>query len=366
MKKPFHILLSNGWKDTGFGFGNTKCGLVQGEFIFNTSMVGYQEVLTDPSYNQQIVVMTFPMQGIYGINENDHESHKIEISAMIINNYQENVKYSDKFISLAEFLKLHQILGVENIDTRQLTKVIRHHGSLNGAIYDPSKYTEKEIAQKIQEKTFDKHVEKLQRNTEKKYFVENAKYHFALYDLGSKQNIIRELNQNQINVTLVGLNYPCEDILKWKNKVDAVFLSNGPGDPNELTNMISQVQTIMQHKVPVLGICLGFQIIALALKCEILKMYFGHHGINHAVRDIETNKIIITSQNHNYFVNDKTLPSTVKPIFYSVNAPVLQGLKDDVNRCYAIQFHPESHPGPNDANYIFQNMIKFVQKYENN
>ena len=343
------------------GFGDTSIDLVSGELVFNTSMCGYQELITDPSYNQQIVIMTFPLQGIYGINKHDSQSDHVEIASYVTNTYEDYYNDAQDVISLSEYLKQHHVLGVAGADTRYLTKQIRNHGCLKGIIYNPEVYTQKEIEQKIKELTLQEHVDKLNRTKVVKHHVKNAQQHFILYDLGIKQNIIKELNKRGISVTVVPYSYTYQQV-KSLAPYDAIFFSNGPGDPSHLTNLISEIKKMHQAKECLLGICLGFQLIALAMGAKVMKMKFGHHGINQTVKDLAKNKNLITSQNHNYVVTKDSLPSDITSWFHSVNDDTLQGFTSLKHCLMAVQFHPESAPGPHDSLYVFDEMIAFASQ----
>ncbi|CAL4319330.1 Carbamoyl-phosphate synthase small chain [Buchnera aphidicola (Chaitophorus sp. 3695)] len=375
MKKNAILILEDGSKFYGNSIGIQ--GIETGEVVFNTSMTGYQEVLTDPSYKDQIITFTYPHIGNVGVNINDEESSSIHIKGLIIRELSPISSNYRSTKSLLEYLKENKILTITNIDTRKLTKKIRKSGSQQGCIICLTKipkfnnykdiilYKKKKIIKKNnnhnkiykwKQKSINIHSKK-----NKNYYIHNMKKkNIIAYDFGIKRNILRMLKDRECNLTVVPENTNFKDILKLSP--DGIFLSNGPGDPRYFIQAIQSVKKLIQYNIPMFGICLGHQILALASGAKIKKMKFGHHGSNHPVQNIYTKKIFITSQNHNFVVKKKSLPKKIKITYISLFDNTIQGIKIFNKPIFSFQGHPEACPGPNDSSFLFDQFAKLVNK----
>lgn len=354
MNKDIKIVLENGVEIPCTSFGKRKD--VIGDFIFNTSIVGYQEILTDPSYHQEMVVMTFPVQGIYGINENDDESTHSSPSAFVVGSWEEHYSNNHATMSLNDYLVKKDIQGATNVDTRYLTKLIREKGSMKGAIVSIDADT-KEVVKKLLETKLTGHVPAV---SPKEHSIKNEQgtKTAVFYDFGAKDSIEKNIIARGYKVVRVPYDATYDEIKKYNP--DLIFLSNGPGDPAELETVVEEIKKMIKAKENVCGICLGHQLIAIALGCKTSRLKFGHHSGNHPVKDIETNKVYITSQNHNYAVVEESVPSDVLPFMRSVHDNTIEGIKHKSLPVISVQFHPESAPGPTDANDIFDKFIDYV------
>ncbi len=348
------IVLANGIEIPCKSFGYRKD--VYAPFIFNTSIVGYQEALTDPSYKKEILVMSFPIQGIYGINEMDSESDKIHLSAFVVNNFEKNFSNNHATTSIEDFLNKHKVQGVTNVDTRFLIKQIREKGSMLGAIVD-IKEPKETVLENIKKMTFEEHVQEVSPKNIKVINPQGNK-HIVFYDFGAKENIIRELVGRGYKLTRVPHDTKAKEVINMNP--DFVFLSNGPGDPAELTPIVEEIKMLINNNIKIAGICLGHQLIALALGAKTERLKFGHHASNHPVKNIETEKVYITSQNHNYAVIDGTLPEGVDIFLTSLNDGSIEGLKSKKFGVISTQFHPEAAPGPTEAREFFDLFIEFI------
>lgn len=328
---------------------------VLGELVFNTAMTGYQEILTDPSYASQIVVMTYPLIGNYGIEKEFAVSKKVQVGAFIL---KENSETPLKdVISLSDYLLTNNILCLTNVDTRKITKIIRASGTLNCLI------TTEEITEKhhklLAEYESPKNVVALSSTKDIEKFSATCEKiaHFALIDYGVKTSIARQLQEVGADVTVYPYDIPAETILK--ENFDAVMLSNGAGNPKDVN--IDTIKNLI-GKIPVFGICLGHQLAALAIGGDTYKLKFGHRGANHPVIDIKTGKVFITSQNHGYAVDENSLPKTAVVTHRNINDGTVEGFCDQSKKIICVQFHPEATPGPEDAKEIFKNWVKSVSR----
>ncbi|MGL5151899.1 MAG: glutamine-hydrolyzing carbamoyl-phosphate synthase small subunit [Clostridium sp.] len=345
------LILENGMTFEGNAFGHLKDSV--GEVVFTTGMTGYQEVLTDPSYYGQIVTMTYPLIGNYGINLEDMESKTPKVRGFIV---REKCDLPSNFrceLGLQDFLKQNKIVGLEGIDTRALTKVLRNNGTMRGiiALEDIDK---EELEEKINAFSNKEAVKNV--TTKEVYTVDGQGKHVAILDFGIKQNIIRCFQKRGCKLTVFPMDTKAEDILAVNP--DLVFLSNGPGDPEDLQDVIQNVKKIVGKK-PIVGICLGHQLLGLTLGGHTTKLKFGHRGCNHPVKDLKTNKVHITSQNHGYVVD--TLPEDAEVTHVNINDGTVEGLKHKTLPIFSVQFHPEASAGPKDSEYIFDRFMEYAE-----
>ena len=366
------LLLEDGtcFKGSGFGAEGKKCG----EVVFNTAMSGYQEILTDPSYYQQIVTMTYPLIGNYGTNVLDVESAKPFLSGFVV---KENCDFPSNWradFSLDEYLKKYKVPAIEDIDTRKLVMLLRQSGSMKGIICtdgtslkklkkELDKYpglVDRDIVKDVCAKksyTWDKPVE----DEFGKLNTVEQKYKVVAIDCGIKQNILRLLVSSGCKVTVVPASTSAQDILKLKP--DGIFLSNGPGDPGPVSYAIDTIRSLL-GKVPVFGICLGPQLLGLALGGKSFKLKFGHHGANHPVKNLLTEKIEITSQNHGFCIDpDSLADKDVQITHMNLNDNTLEGFRCKKIPAFAVQYHPEASPGPHDSNYLFKDFIEMMRNF---
>ena len=344
------LILENGMIFEGKAFGHLKDSV--GEVVFTTGMTGYQEVLTDPSYYGQIVTMTYPLIGNYGINLEDMESDSPKVRGFIV---REKCNLPSNFrceLELEDFLKQNKIIGLEGIDTRALTKVLRNNGTMRGII-TVDELDKNDIDEKI--KCFSNKEAVKTVTTKKPYTIEGTGKHVAVIDFGIKQNILRCFKKRGCKLTVFPADTKAEDILNINP--DLVFLSNGPGDPEDLPEVIENIKKIVGKK-PIVGICLGHQLLGLTLGGQTAKLKFGHRGCNHPVKDLETNKVTITSQNHGYVV--QTLPEDVEATHININDGTIEGMKHKSLPIFSVQFHPEASSGPQDSEYIFDRFMEYA------
>ena len=349
------LILEDGTVFTGQSIGAQR--EVISEIVFNTSMTGYLEVLTDPSYAGQAVVMTYPLIGNYGICYEDMESDRPWPDAFIVRELSRipsNFRSED---TIQNFLLKYNIPGISGIDTRALTKILREKGTMNGCITTDEHYQIDEIIPKLKAYTTGKVVEKV--TCKEKYVLNGDGPKVALLDLGAKRNIARSLNERGCEVTVYPALTSAKEILDANP--DGIMLSNGPGDPKECTSIIEEIKKLYQSDVPIFAICLGHQLMALANGADTYKMKYGHRGGNHPVRDLETGRVYISSQNHGYVVDTDTLdPSVAVPAFENVNDGTNEGLAYTGKNIFTVQYHPEACPGPRDSAYLFDRFIEMM------
>ena len=345
------LILEDGTVFTGTSIGSTR--EVISEIVFNTSMTGYLEVLTDPSYAGQAVVMTYPLIGNYGITP-DMESEKPWPDGYIV---RELSRIPSNFRcegTIQDFLAKHDIPGIAGIDTRALTKILREKGTMNGMITTDENYNIDEIIPRLKAYTTGNVVDKV-TCSEKKVLAGNG-YKVALMDFGAKKNIARSLNERGCQVTIYPAHTTAEEILA--DQPDGIMLSNGPGDPKECIAIIEEIKKLYASEVPIFAICLGHQLMALANGADTHKLKYGHRGGNHPVKDLETGRVYISSQNHGYVVDAEGLDANVAvPAFINVNDGTNEGLKYTGKNIFTVQFHPEACPGPQDSGYLFDRFI---------
>ena len=373
-RPPAILALSDGTVFMGQSIGHD--GHTVGEVVFNTSMTGYQEILTDPSYCQQLVTLTYSHIGNYGVNSEDNEADRIHAAGLIIKNLPLIHSNFRADSDLTHFLKAQGTVAIADIDTRMLTRYLRERGAQNGAIVAyPAKHviTSEDMAQAVALAQQAPAMNGLDlaskvsvtqaypwRETEWQLGagyrkLEKASYRLVAYDFGVKRNILRMLAERGCDVTVVPATTTAEQVLQLKP--DGVFLSNGPGDPGPCTYAIEATQALLAHKIPLFGICLGHQILALACGATTYKMKFGHHGANHPVKDLQTSRVSITSQNHGFAVDEKSLPAHVRATHVSLFDGSLQGLELTDQPAFSFQGHPEASPGPHDIGYLFDRFI---------
>ena len=352
-----YLILEDGTVFEGTSIGSSR--EVISEIVFNTSMTGYLEVLTDPSYAGQAVVMTYPLIGNYGICREDMESRQAWPDGYIVRELSRipsNFRSGD---TIDHFLKEQDIPGISGIDTRALTKILREKGTMNGMITTNGDYDLEEVKEKIRQYTVKGVV--LKTSVKKPYVLPGDGKKVALLDCGAKDNIARNLNKRGCEVTVYPADTPAAEILK--TNPDGIMLSNGPGDPAENVGIIEEVRKLYESSVPIFAICLGHQLMALATGAKTYKLKYGHRGGNHPVKDLETGRVYITSQNHGYAVNEESLdPSVAVPAFENVNDKTNEGLKYVGKNIFTVQYHPEACPGPLDSGYLFDRFMRMMEE----
>ena len=349
------LILEDGHVFQGTSIGSTK--EVISEIVFNTSMTGYLEVMTDPSYAGQAVCMTYPLIGNYGICYEDQESSRPWVDGFIVRELSRipsNFRCED---TIQHFLEKNNIPGIAGIDTRALTKILREKGTMNGMITVNEDYDLDTIIPRLKAYTTGKVVEKV--TCREKYVLQGDGPKVALMDFGAKQNIARSLNERGCQVTVYPAWTTAEEILA--DKPDGIMLSNGPGDPKECTSIIAEIKKLYDSDTPIFAICLGHQLMALATGADTHKMKYGHRGGNHPVKDLQTGRVYISSQNHGYVVDtDKLDASVAVPAFINVNDKTNEGLSYVGKNIFTVQFHPEACPGPQDSSYLFDRFIEMM------
>ena len=352
------IVLEDGAEYYGEGLGSSDTRVC--EVVFNTSMVGYQEILSDPSYTDQAVVMTYPLIGNYGIADEDYETRVPTIGALIVREYNDlpsNFRYTK---TLSEVMEEYKIPGISGLDTRKLTRSIRDRGCRRLVLTDAD--VPKEQALELLQKTPVPHDAVERVSCRKRWYSKtaDAKYNVVAIDCGIKLNIIRSLNARGCNVTVMPYNTPAAEVEKMKP--DGIFLSNGPGDPQDVKPVIELVRQL-RGRYPIFGICLGHQIISLACGAKTYKLKFGHRGGNHPVKNLDTGKIEITSQNHSYAVQTESLEGTgLRVTHVNILDGTVEGVRDTRSPMFSVQYHPESAPGPQDSAYLFGQFIALMEE----
>ena len=366
------MLLEDGtvFEGASFGARGEKCG----EVVFNTSMTGYQEILTDPSYNEQIITMTYPLIGNYGTNKADWESRKVFASGFIV---KENCDYPSNWrsgSSLAEYLKKNNVVGLEGIDTRRLVKHIRTEGAMRGII-SSTEFRVTKLREKLQSYPGLVDRDIVRDVTVKKAYAwkdgvvdifgsrgtkPQKKYKVVAFDFGIKQNILRLLCSHGCDITVVPAKTSAQEVLA--RGVDGVFLSNGPGDPDPVSYAIDTIKGLL-GKAPIFGICLGHQLLALALGARRFKLKFGHRGANHPVKNLQSGRIEITSQNHGFCIDTDSLKDKdVEITHMNLNDHTLEGFRCKKVPAFCVQYHPEASPGPHDSKYLFETFTRLMDE----
>ncbi len=352
------ILLEDGQEYYGYGFGAAGDKVL--EIVFNTSMVGYQEILSDPSYTDQAVVMTYPIIGNYGMAEEDYESAHPSIGALIVREYNDEPSNFRAAATLGDVMKQYDIAGVWGVDTRKLNRSIRDYGSRKALVTDAATPREKGLQVLKESRLPTDAVSRVSRKTIEDFPAAQARFRVAAIDCGMKQNILRSLNRRGCSVTAVPWNTTAQEIQVLKP--DGVFISNGPGDPTDVPQTIETIRQLL-GTVPIFGICLGHQIISLAYGARTYKLKFGHRGGNHPVKNLETGKIEITSQNHSYAVDRYSLAHTpLKVTHINLLDDTIEGVACEKDGVFSVQYHPESAPGPQDSAYLFDAFIRLMEK----
>jgi len=352
------LILEDGTIFVGEGFGSETEKF--GEVVFNTGMTGYQEILSDPSYCGQIVTLTYPLIGNYGINRDDFESINPAISGFIVNEVCDHPSNFRSQFNLDEYFKSKNIPGLSGIDTRKLTRIIRQYGTLKGAICGMD-VNVSEVINQLGVRTLPTDQVK-QVSTKGSYPSPGRGHRVVLVDFGMKHGILRELNHRDCDVIVVPYNVTAEEILRLRP--DGIMLSNGPGNPKDVPEAIEMINGIL-GEVPLFGICLGHQLFALAGGADTEKMKFGHRGSNHPVKHIKSGKVAITSQNHGYTVNEKSLASTRLEVTHkALNDGSVEGLRHLDYPAFTVQYHPEASPGPEDANSLFNDFLQMIENFK--
>jgi carbamoyl-phosphate synthase small subunit len=382
------LALADGTVFTGVSIGAT--GQTVGEVVFNTAITGYQEILTDPSYRQQIVTLTYPHIGNYGVNGDDVEASQVHAAGLIIKDLPLLSSNFRQSLTLGDYLRRENTVAIAGIDTRKLTRILRSKGAQNGAI----------VGLPLGEAVTDAHVQQaialaqgapsmagqdlaqVVTTTEPYTWTESEwqlfradgtpgygeqlapRFHVVAYDFGVKKNILRMLAERGCKVTVVPAKTPAAEVLK--HQPDGVFLSNGPGDPEPCDYAIAAARELIETGIPTFGICLGHQIMALASGAKTFKMKFGHHGANHPVKDLDSGRVSITSQNHGFAVDEKTLPANLRATHVSLFDGTLQGLARTDKPAFCFQGHPEASPGPHDISYLFDRFTALMATAQEN
>ena len=354
------LILKNGEEYYGFSFGDSTDRIV--EIVFNTSMAGYQEILSDPSYTDQGVVMTYPLIGNYGMADDDYETQTPTIGAMIVREYNDFPSNFRSTSTLDAVMKRYQIPGIHGVDTRRLTRTIRSGGSQQGLLTRADLPLEDGIRALAHAEIPQDAVSRVSCDTPWTSPCAEPRFHVVAIDCGMKQNIVRSLNARGCKVTVVPWNTSAVEIQRLCP--DGIFLSNGPGNPTDVPEVIQAVKRL-RGKYPIFGICLGHQIISLAYGAKTYKLKFGHRGGNHPVRNLETGKIEITSQNHSYAVDTDSLSGTKLTVTHlNLLDGTVEGVKCEEDRVFSVQYHPESAPGPQDSAYLFDRFVKLMEEEE--
>ncbi|QJI27237.1 glutamine-hydrolyzing carbamoyl-phosphate synthase small subunit [Pseudomonas sp. ADAK18] len=376
MTKPAILALADGSIFRGEAIGAD--GQTVGEVVFNTAMTGYQEILTDPSYAQQIVTLTYPHIGNTGTTPEDVESDRVWSAGLVIRDLPLVASNWRNTMSLSDYLKANNVVAIAGIDTRRLTRILREKGSQNGCIMAGDNISEAaaiaaaqgfpglkgmDLAKVVSTKEqyeWRSTVWDLKTDSHATIEAADLPYHVVAYDYGIKYNILRMLVERGCRVTVVPAQTPANDVLALQP--DGVFLSNGPGDPEPCDYAIQAIKDVLETEIPVFGICLGHQLLALASGAKTLKMGHGHHGANHPVQDLDTGVVMITSQNHGFAVDEATLPGNVRAIHKSLFDGSLQGIERTDKSAFSFQGHPEASPGPNDVAPLFDRFINEMAK----
>lgn len=351
------LVLEDGSIYYGKAFGsNSKAS---GEIVFNTGMVGYTEAVTDPSYYGQILCQTYPLIGNYGVSKKDFESNAPKIAGYIVGELCERPSHYSSEMNLSEWLKKERIPGIQGIDTRQLTKVLREKGTMLGLIQTGGKFSEEELLQEATRIEDPNERDLVAGATIKKeIFYEGRKERIAVIDCGCKENIIRNLQKRNAEVARLPAGFSAEKILSFNP--DGVLISNGPGDPKKINYVVENVKKLIECRVPLFGICLGNQVLARALGVDTFKLKFGHRGQNHPVIELKSGRCHITSQNHGFAVKAESIEGKAEVTYLNANDGTIEGIENKKKNLFGVQFHPEAGPGPYDTEFLFDKFLKMV------
>ena len=354
------LILSDGSEYCGYSFGSKTEKIT--EIVFNTSMAGYQEILSDPSYTYQTVVMAYPLIGNYGMAEDDFETDVPRIGGLAVRDYNDEPSNFRSKYTLSEIMEKYKIPGIYGIDTRKLVRSIRDLGSRKALLTDIGMPLQDGLRKLNSYDIPTDAVSQVSRKEIQQYPVPNGKYHVAAIDCGMKQNIVRTLNRKGCSVTAFPWNTSVQEIERFRP--DGIILSNGPGNPADVQTVAELVKEL-RGKYPIFGICLGHQVISLAYGAGIYKLKFGHRGGNHPVKNLKTGKIEITSQNHSYAVDEESLAGTrLRVTHRNLLDQTVEGVACEEDRVFGVQYHPESAPGPQDSGYLFDQFIKMMEGTE--
>ncbi|ENC9557827.1 glutamine-hydrolyzing carbamoyl-phosphate synthase small subunit [Aeromonas hydrophila] len=370
------LVLEDGTVFKGVSIGAEGCSV--GEVVFNTSMTGYQEILTDPSYSRQIVTLTYPHIGNTGTNSEDEESSQIHAQGLIIRDLPILASNFRNQQSLSEYLKSHNIVGIADIDTRKLTRILREKGAQAGCILAGKQVDEVYALEQARAFPGLKGMDLAKEVTVGEAYnwtegswqlgmghvtpaADQLKYHVVAYDFGVKRNILRMLVDRGCRLTVVPAKTPAAEVLALNP--DGIFLSNGPGDPEPCDYAIEAIEAFLKTNIPVFGICLGHQLLGLASGAKTIKMKFGHHGANHPVKSLDDNTVMITAQNHGFAVDEQTLPACLRATHVSLFDGSLQGIHRTDRPAFSFQGHPEASPGPHDCAGLFDHFIELIKQY---
>ncbi len=363
MKKPGYLVIEDGtiFRCTLFGHPHKTFG----ELIFNTSMTGYQEIIYDPSYEGQIVVMTYPLIGNYGVNAEDKESYRIHLEGFVIHQLSRISSNWRSEQTLEQLFEDNGIVGVENLDTRRITLLLREKGALRAGIFPEGSSNRQMLEEVLKSPSLvGKDIVKNVVRAEPYWWNREGKYTIVVIDCGTKYNILRLLAERNSRVYVVPAGYPSEEIIK--ENPDGILLSNGPGDPEPLDYIVRTVQNLVE-RYPVFGICLGHQILGMTFGGKTYKLKFGHHGANHPSKDLITGKIHITVQNHGFCVDIESLKDPQVEITHiNLNDQTFEGMHHRKYPVFSVQFHPEASPGPNDAVYLFDYFFQLIENAKKN
>lgn len=377
MSKSALLVLEDGTVFYGTAVGSG--GYATGEVVFNTSMTGYQEILTDPSYCRQIVTLTYPHIGNYGTNNEDEESPHVHACGLVIRDLPLLSSNFRSQQSLSEYLISKNVVAIADIDTRKLTRILREKGAQRGCIIADDCLSVEQGLQQARSFGGLKGLDLAKEVTTEQTYTwqegswsltqgyreyEQYPYHVVAYDFGVKRNILRMLADRGCKLTVVPATTPAEEVLKLNP--DGIFLSNGPGDPEPCDYAIAAIRVFLDKSIPVFGICLGHQLLALASGAQTTKMKFGHHGGNHPVKDLDANRVMITAQNHGFAVDDRQLPECLRITHVSLFDHSLQGIERVDKPAFSFQGHPEASPGPHDAAPLFDHFIELINEYRHN
>jgi len=352
------LVLENGNVYHGFAFGSNDTRT--GEVVFTTGMTGYQESITDPSFNQQLLIFTYPLIGNYGINMHHFESIGHGVSGVIVGEYCQVPSHWNASQTLDGYLMEKNIPGISGLDTRALVKVIRKNGTLKGKICD-SEENDEEVISILKNETFTGHVKNVSPKTA--YIIPGKGKRIVVIDYGIKKSILQELADRNCDIVVMPYNVSAEQVLHYQP--DGVLLSNGPGDPTELPESIATIKSL-NGRVPIMGICLGHQLYALANGATTERLHFGHRGANHPVYDVQKDLVYLTSQNHSYAVNTKSLENTdLIATNIALNDKTIEGLKHKKYPAFTVQYHPEACAGPRDTNFLFDDFIQMINEFTN-